>query len=87
MKQAVIDAASMVTRAGGFEFTIDPELLRNKRSEPVGCYPPSGYTSLYLDEGGMCVTFLVIYDGETHKHRIYDPQVVRSFSASIGMLS
>lgn len=85
MKQAVINAASKVARIGGATFSVDPELLRNKRSEPLGSYPSSGYTSIYLDEGGLCVTFSILYDGESYKERIYDPQVVRDFSASIGM--
>ena len=67
MKKVVIDTALLQSRIGHVVFAIDPELVRNKRTEPEGCYPSSGTVDIFLEPSCMNVVGVIKYDGETHR--------------------
>lgn len=67
VKQIVIDTALAQSAIGTKNFTIDPERVRNKRSEPEGCYPSEGTVSTFLEPSSINLVAVIEYDGETHR--------------------
>jgi len=83
MKKVVIDAAVNQAVIGTVQFTVDPEIVRDKRTEPVGSYPDTGTVSIFLDYPGDCIACVIEYDGETRREDQRDPIAVRNFRARL----
>lgn len=70
-------AMRVPTSFNRFDFKFDGESIRNKRTEPPGCYPNDGVVSAFLDNGGLEIAFSIHYAGENWRVSIPNPHPVR----------